>query len=99
MVERGQVVLADAAGLMGEGRRREQRGVLGVRPARSGHLGADHRGVAGVRVVVARGASRSARLPARVLGQASFASGAAATNGNEPARICLRVKFLAMSNF
>jgi hypothetical protein len=34
-----------------------------------------------------------------VLGQASFASGAAATIGSEPARTCLRVKFLAMSNF
>ena len=36
---------------------------------------------------------------AQALGQASFASGAAATIGSEPASTCFRVRFLAMSNF
>ena len=52
VVESGQVVLADPAGLMGERLRRVQGAVLGVRSARSGNLGADHRGVPDVRVVL-----------------------------------------------
>ena len=53
LVDRGQVVLADAAGLMGEGRRWEQRRVLGMWPARCGRVGTDHRCVAGVGAVLA----------------------------------------------
>ena len=52
VVESGQVVLADPAGLMGERLRREEGGVLGMRTARSGNLGADHRGVAQLRMFV-----------------------------------------------
>jgi hypothetical protein len=39
------------------------------------------------------------RSPRAALGQASFASGAAATIGSDPASTCFRVRFLAMSNF
>ena len=51
VVEREEVVLADRAGLVGEGLGREQGGVLCMRATRCGHLVADHGGVADVRMV------------------------------------------------
>ena len=52
-VDGSEVVLADSPRLVGEGRRGDSDGVLSVRPAWGGHLGADHRRVAVVWPVVA----------------------------------------------
>ena len=62
-VDGDEVVLADPPRLVREGRRWEQRVVLRVRPAWGGHLGADHRCVAGVGLVVAEMGRRA--LPVR----------------------------------
>ena len=64
VVESGEVVLADAAGVVGERLRRVESGVLVVRAAGRGSFRADHRGVPHVGVVVPevhRGAFASLR--------------------------------------